>query len=185
VRHQRNRQRGPGVVASSARIGQADFLHFTCSSHVAPGVAGERFLLLLLSVVRRRRALQQGAMIVVLCVPNQGVLQRTSPMGDCDSPASSSQWHWQCQQECCTFPNTRDGMRVETREALVHVNIRGAIFSRRQIIAGRELICQLASLSIQHIHVRGFEITTHLVHKLLRPASRRIAALAARPSMFI
>ena len=50
---------------------------------------------LLLSVVRRRRALQQSAMIV-LCASNQGVFQLTSPMGDYDSPASSSQWHWQC-----------------------------------------------------------------------------------------
>ena len=44
AQHRRNRQRGtprnPGVQASSTSIGPARLLHFTCSTHVAPG---ERF----------------------------------------------------------------------------------------------------------------------------------------------
>ena len=36
-------------------------------------------------------------------------LNVTSPTAAHDSPASSNQWYRQCQQECCTVPNTRDG----------------------------------------------------------------------------
>jgi hypothetical protein len=42
-----------------------------------------------------------------LLASNQ-VSQLTSPTAAHDSPATSNQWHRQCQQECCTFPNTRD-----------------------------------------------------------------------------
>jgi hypothetical protein len=40
-------------------------------------------------------------------------LDVTSPTAVHDSPASSNQWHRQCQQECChTFSNTRDDERA-------------------------------------------------------------------------
>jgi hypothetical protein len=63
----------PGALASTTSIGPAELLHFTCSTHVAPG---ERFFCHAsygTSVVRRPRALHQAAILVfpVLLASNQ------------------------------------------------------------------------------------------------------------------
>ena len=118
-----NRQRGPlplparPLIPESSRapppIGPADLLHFTCSTHVLYASYGYGIGM---SVVRRRTALQQAAVPVFpVCSRRIKSLNSPLPLLPMIRQPPPTNGTDKCRQECCTFPNTRDGEALAWR----------------------------------------------------------------------
>ena len=121
AQHHRNRQRGPLSLPSpplfpeSSRaphqLAQPDFF-ISRAARTSRLVSASSAMLAMGRPWFDDRELSTKRLFLCFpcCSRRIKSLNVTSPTAAHDSPASSNQWHRQCQQECCThsFLNTRD-----------------------------------------------------------------------------